>query len=65
MNDKKNKVDQVFSWVITVMLWSAECAIVGAVVYAVTNGKNAWPLVVLALGFGLFLPLKWKWKNGQ
>lgn len=38
------------------LLWSAEVALVGATVYAVIKGFNAWPLVVLVIGFGVCMP---------
>ncbi len=56
MSDRK-----VMRWYITLLfaaLWGAELAIVASVVYAVLTDHNAWPLVVLAVGFGLCMPFK-------
>jgi hypothetical protein len=37
-------------------LWLVELAVVGASVYAVLEGRSAWPIIVLAVGFGLAMP---------
>ncbi len=37
-------------------LWLVELIVVGAAVYAVLHGRNAWPLIVLVIGFGVAMP---------
>ncbi len=37
-------------------LWFVELGVIGAATYAVLDGRNAWPLIALAVGFGLAMP---------